>query len=178
VRAAAGYDEISHAVESYVSTARNSASDLFAREAWRLLESAYERVMNSPGDLEALGAMQLGAHYAGIAIEHSMLGATHACANPLTARYGTTHGVAIAALLSHVVRWNRAERYSDLAPDLADRVERLAEAAGLPTRLAALDVPQADLESLAENAAGQWTGRFNPRPLDAAAALEIYRCAY
>jgi len=178
VRAAAGYDAISHAVESYVSTARNSASDLFAREAWRLLESAYERVMNSPGDLEALGSMQLGAHYAGIAIEHSMLGATHACANPLTARYGTTHGVAIAALLSHVVRWNRADRYADLSPELADRVERLAEAAGLPTRLAALDVPQADLESLAENAAGQWTGRFNPRPLDAAAALEIYRCAY
>ena len=35
-----------------------------------------------------------------------MLGATHACANPLTARYGTTHGVAIAVMLPHVVRWN------------------------------------------------------------------------
>jgi alcohol dehydrogenase len=34
----------------------------------------------------------VGAHEAGIAIEQSMLGATHACANPLTARYGTTHG--------------------------------------------------------------------------------------
>ena len=30
--------------------------------------------------------MQLGAHFAGIAIEQSMLGAAHACANPLTAR--------------------------------------------------------------------------------------------
>src|ERR1039458_2733058 len=48
----------------------------------------------------------MGAHYAGNAIENSMLGATHACANPLTAHYGTTHGVAIAALLAHVVRWN------------------------------------------------------------------------
>src|SRR6266851_3712438 len=135
VRAAAGYDAISHAVESYVSTARNSASDLFAREAWRLLESAYERVMNSPGDLEALGAMQLGAHYAGIAIEHSMLGATHACANPLTARYGTTHGVAIAALLPHVVRWNDAARYAGLSAQLPDRLARLAEAGDLPSRI-------------------------------------------
>ncbi len=50
--------------------------------------------------------MLLGAHQAGIAIEQSMLGATHACANPLTARYGTTHGVAIAVMLPHVVRWN------------------------------------------------------------------------
>src|SRR5262249_5966949 len=122
VRAASGYDAISHAVETYVSTAKTPASDLFAREAWRLLNGAYERAMNSPSDLEALGAMLLGAHYAGIAIEHAMLGATHACANPLTARYGATHGVAIAALLSHVVRWNDEERYAALAPDLAARL--------------------------------------------------------
>jgi hypothetical protein len=31
---------------------------------------------------------------------------------------------------------------------------------------------------LAEEAAEQWTGRFNPRPFDAAGALEIYQCAY
>jgi alcohol dehydrogenase len=178
VRAAAGYDAISHAVESWVSTARTPASNLFAREAWRLLSGAYQRVMTSPGDIDALGDMLLGAHYAGVAIEHSMLGATHACANPLTARYGTTHGVAIAALLSHVVRWNGDGLYSELAPELAERLAGLAGASGLSTRIGALGVPQADLESLAAEAAGQWTGRFNPRPFDAAGALEIYRCAY
>jgi alcohol dehydrogenase len=56
--------------------------------------------------------MQLGAFYAGVAIENSMLGATHACANPLTARYGTAHGAAIAMLLPSVVRWN--ERAGDV----------------------------------------------------------------
>src|SRR5262245_34095790 len=178
VRAAAGYDAISHAVETYVSTARHPASGLFSREAWRLLDGAYERAMRSPGDLQALGDMQLGAHYAGIAIEHSMLGATHACANPLTARYGTTHGVAIAALLTHVVAWNRDDRYAELSGDLATRLEHLAQACGLYTRLREIDVPNEDLESLAEQAASQWTGRFNPRPFDRAAALEIYQCAY
>src|SRR5262249_21858820 len=137
-----------------------------------------ERAMQSPGDLPAQGGMQLGAHYAGIAIEHSMLGATHACANPLTARYGTTHGVAIAALLTHVVAWNRDPRYTDLCGDLSYRLEQLAQASGLCTRLQDIGVPKADLESLAEQAASQWTGRFNPRPFDKAAALEIYECAY
>src|SRR5579862_5083276 len=135
VRASAGYDAISHAVETWVSTARNSASDLFAREAWRLLNGAYERVMDAPGDLEANGAMLLGAHYAGIAIEHSMLGAAHACANPLTAHYGTTHGVAIAVLLPQVVRWNwsaAGRLYQELAGgDLADRLAGMAAAAQL-----------------------------------------------
>ena len=31
---------------------------------------------------------------------------------------------------------------------------------------------------LADDAAGQWTGTFNPRPLTAVDALEVYRCAF
>ncbi|HEY0283908.1 MAG TPA: iron-containing alcohol dehydrogenase [Vicinamibacterales bacterium] len=106
VTAAAGYDAIAHAVESFVCTKRNARSQERSLEAWRLLEANYERVLTTPGDLEARAAMQLGAFHAGTAIELSMLGATHACANPVTARYGTTHGNAIAILLPHVVRWN------------------------------------------------------------------------
>jgi alcohol dehydrogenase len=126
--------------------------------------------------------MLLGAHYAGIAIENSMLGAAHACANPLTAHYGTPHGVAIAVLLPHVVRWNwtAAEPlYRTLAgADLADHLAEMAGAAGLACRLRDLGVPQESLAALAEEAATQWTGRFNPRPFGAAAALEIYQSAY
>ena len=106
VTASAGFDAISHAVETYVTAKRNPLSEMFSREAWRLLEGNYERVIASPGDVEARGAMLLGAYYSGVAIESSMLGATHACANPLTAHYGAEHGVAIALLLPHVVRWN------------------------------------------------------------------------
>lgn len=117
VTATAGYDAIAHAVETYVSTKRNAFSEMLSREAWRLLEANYERVLIAPFDLEARAAMQLGAYYAGMAIELSMLGATHACANPLTARYGTTHGAAIAVMLPHVVRWNAGtvgSRYDEL----------------------------------------------------------------
>jgi alcohol dehydrogenase len=182
VTATAGYDAISHAVESFVTTRRTLASIVFAREAWQLLAGNFERVLRDPCDLDARGAMLLGAHYAGIAIENSMLGATHACANPLTAHYGTTHGVAIAALLAHVVRWNwiaAGALYRELeGADLADRLAEMAAAAGLPSRLRDLGVPQDALPSLAEEAAAQWTGRFNPRPFGAAGALEIYQTAY
>lgn len=182
VTATAGYDAISHAVETYVTTCRNPVSIAFAREAWSLLAANFERVLRDPEDLEARGAMLLGAHLAGIAIENSMLGATHACANPLTAHYGTAHGVAIAALLPHVVRWNwpaADSLYQELAPgDLPERLERMAEAARLPARLRDLQVPSDALPLLAEEAATQWTGRFNPRPFGAAAAFQIYKSAY
>jgi alcohol dehydrogenase len=125
--------------------------------------------------------MLLGAHYAGIAIEQSMLGATHACANPLTARYGTAHGVAIGVMLPHVVRWNHevaGARYGDLREDLPGFLERLARAGGLPATLRELGAEAADLEALAADATTQWTGTFNPRPFDQSGALDLYRNAY
>ena len=195
VTAAAGFDAVAHAVESYVTTRRNSVSDTFAREAWRLLEANYERVLTHPADLEARGAMQLGAHYAGVAIENSMLGATHACANPLTQHYGTTHGEAIALMLPHVVRWNAsfvAARYAELlrasglrdvdetnaGETLAARLDELKAAGALEDDLHAAGVGQDALEMLASEAAKQWTGTFNPRPFDAGGALELYRRAF
>ena len=119
--AVTGIDALSHALESYVTTRRNPLSQMFAREAWRLLEANFETVLRQPGDLEARGAMQLGAHFAGIAIENSMLGVCHACANPLTAHYGLTHGIAIGILLPHVIRFNAAAvggLYGDLAHEV------------------------------------------------------------
>lgn len=197
VTAVAGFDAIAHAVESFVTTRRTPLSDIFAREAWRLLEPNYERVLAAPHDGEARAAMLLGAHLAGAAIEHSMLGATHACANPLTQRYGTTHGAAIASLLPHVVRWNArvvVDRYrellqlsrrdarnavdNDAGEELAARLEELAAAGGLSQTLRESGVRASDLEMLAAEASKQWTGTFNPRPFDAAGALQIYEAAY
>ena len=71
-------------------------------------------------NLEGRGAMQLGANFAGTAIENSMLGATHACANPLTAHYGITHGVAIGIMLPHVIRFN-APAVGGLYGDLGEQ---------------------------------------------------------
>src|SRR5262249_16180010 len=102
VAAIAGYDALSHTAQAYWTNARTPISDLLGLDGWRRLEGHYERVLEEPDDVQARGEMLLGAHEAGIAIDQSMLGATHACANPLTAEYGTTHGIAIATMLPHV----------------------------------------------------------------------------
>jgi alcohol dehydrogenase len=190
VTAMAGYDAIAHAVETWVTTRRTPFSETFSRRAWDLLSVAFERVMTHPGDGEARASMLLGSHFAGIAIEQSMLGAAHACSNPLTARYDLAHGLALSILLPHVVRWNApavSERYAALigsadaavaAEQLARTLERFGRAGGLGGRLQDHGVPGDALPELAALAAEQWTGTFNPRPFDAAGALEIYRAAY
>src|ERR1043166_1007391 len=57
ITATSGFDAMAHAVETYVTTKRNPISELFSREAWRLLEPNYERVLRRPDDLEARAAM-------------------------------------------------------------------------------------------------------------------------
>ena len=193
VSAMAGYDAIAHAVETAVTAKRSTLSDVFSHQAWQLLSGAFERVLLHPTDAEARSAMLLGAHFAGMAIEHSMLGAAHACANPLTARHGIVHGLALAILLPHVVRWNapvardryaallgaprRRARDEDPAERLARRLEDFAIAGHLAITLGDAGVDEAAIPELARLAATQWTGTFNPRPFDAKGAEEIYRAA-
>jgi alcohol dehydrogenase len=85
VTALTAVDALSHAVETYVTTRRNPVSLLFSRESFRLLAANFETVFADPDNLPARAGMQLAAAYAGLAIENSMLGASHALANPLTA---------------------------------------------------------------------------------------------
>ena len=197
VTAAAGFDAIAHAVETAVTMRRNAISAMYSREAFWLLNHHFENVLETPHDVMARAAMQLGAFYAGIAIEQSMLGAAHACANPLTARFQMAHGVALGIVLPHVVRWNAqtsADLYRELISNsdnlkettttmdsglqLADRLVNIGNACGFPSRLRDTGVLKNDLEALARAAAEQWTGTFNPRPFSTSEALEVYECAY
>lgn len=182
VTALTGIDALSHAVESYVTSKRSPVSQMFAREGWKLLEVNLEKVLHDPGDLEGRGAMQMGAFLAGTAIENSMLGVCHACANPLTAHYGITHGLAIGIMLPHVIRFNAAEvedlyaelveevgltngHEGDAAETLIERIRQLMAMAKVPTTLGSCGVARGILPVLAEEANQQWTARFNPRPV-------------
>ena len=102
----------------------------------------------------------------------------------LTARVGIAHGVAVGLMLPHVVRFNAADGnnpYAELmgdAEELVHVIEGFLEAGHLPKRLAQCGVDSEILQELARSAATQWTASFNPRPVDEAALLEIYRAAY
>ena len=192
VTALTGIDALSHALETFVTTKRSSISLTFSRESWRLLSRYLPRVLNDPGDLEAREGMQIGACLAGLAIENSMLGATHALANPLTSEFDLVHGQAIGILLPHVIRYNGVEVgawYQELVTDpqvsveesceqLAQFVQGLVTQAGLPTSLSQCDIPRENLSKLADQAAEQWTAQFNPRKVGSGELATIYEQAF
>lgn len=184
IAAASGFDAIAHSVETLGSTRRTPMSDCFSRSAWRHLNANYERMLSAPEDLDARGAMLLGAHLAGLAIENSTLGPAHACAVPLGAHYGLLHGASLGLILPEIVEWALEDSTDELNLDglspasLSRRLRDLRSAANLPTALRDVSIPEEALPRLAEEAAAQWTAKFSSRRFDAAAALEIYRAAF
>ncbi|MDE2690615.1 MAG: iron-containing alcohol dehydrogenase [Acidobacteriota bacterium] len=209
VMAATGLDAFSHAMESFVATAANPYSRMFASEGFRRLLRGFEVVVGArcaesrarskpkpdAAINESWGDMLLGAHLAGAAIEASMLGAAHGLANPLTARYDITHGVAVAVMLDHVVRFNGETGdtgYGGLvrllggdgvgdrsaSTRLADSWTGLRGSVGVAGRLRDLGVEEADLEVLASQASKQWTAQFNPRAVTASDMLSLYEAAF
>ena len=121
-----GYRAISNAVETLLSTRRTPISECFSREAWRLLDGSFARVVRVPEDLEARSAILLGAHFAGLAVEYAALGPAHACAQPLVENYHLSAGSALGLVLAPALEW--IEQGEDLVP----RLEELASMAELP----------------------------------------------
>lgn len=204
VTALTGIDALTHALETYVTNKRNAVSECFSREAWSLLSRGFPRVIEDPTDLSGRTQMQLGAAFAGMAIEASMLGSAHALANPLTAFLGVAHGQAVGMMMPFVVRFNHdvvEHRYRELAHLLpgvsyedrrsgseiiADRFTDWLQLAGLCTRLTQLenwsappDSPQFEtrISEMADMASKQWTGAFNPRAASVDDYSRIYRSA-
>jgi alcohol dehydrogenase len=193
VSAVTGIDAVAHAIESFVCSKRNPLSNTYSLAAFRQLEPHFERVISHPADLGARSAMLLGAHFAGMAIEAAMLGVCHSCANPLTAHYGITHGVAVGVMLPHVIRFNApaaGDLYAELVAEtvgkngqpaadvLAARVTGMLTVAGLPRTLKECGVSETILPLLAEEANQQWTARFNPREVAESDILGLYRAAW
>ncbi len=196
VTACTGMDAIAHAVETAVTNRRNPVSWLYSREAFRLLIANFFRVLGTPDDVKARGGMLLGAAYAGLAIENSMLGAAHSAANPLTAHFGIAHGQAVGMMLPHIVRFNAGlsdarESYRELMT-FADRLDGEATAAhavetlvscledclliaGFSSSLTDCGVPEKAILMIAEEAAAQWTATFNPHPATADDFARLYR---
>jgi alcohol dehydrogenase len=198
VTACTGIDAIAHVVETAVTKKRNAFSLMCAHEGFKLTVPNLPRVFSNPDDLEARGRMQLGAAFAGMAIENSMLGAAHAAANPLTAHYGIIHGQAVGMMLPHVVRFNGQDpaalkAYAELAsaPEIAcisDGLDEALEAlvrwlevlldlAQMPRSLADCGVQQSMIPTMAKEAAKQWTATFNPRPISEDDFHRLYEAA-
>lgn len=170
IAASTGIDAMAHAVECFTSNKANPFSDLFAKEAARLIFGNIEAACEDPEAEEAKTAMLIGAFYAGVAISSSGTTGVHALSYPLGGKYHIPHGVSNAMLLLPVMGFNKpactkefAGLYDAVAGPAAkaarltddEKADRLLERMGaiirrleIPSSLAAFGIGTEALEEL------------------------------
>lgn len=141
--------------------------------------------------------MALGQYMTGMAFSNVGLGVVHGMAHPLSAFYGTPHGVANAVLLPYVMEYNKdytgdkfkaiaevmgvdttgmdQETYRDAAIKAVDQLKKDVK---IPHTLKEIGVKEEDLDALADAAMADVCTGGNPRPCSKAEVLAVYKKAY
>ena len=188
--ATTGIDALSHCLETYANRVAHPAVDTRSLEGVRLIGTHLARCVADGRDAEARAAVSLGSLYGGLALGPVNTAGVHALAYPLGGEFHMAHGLSIALLLPHVVRFNlpaMPERHAALAAvlggtcaaDLPDLLSGLIARCGIDARLSAHGIPRDALPRLAD--AGMQVTRLlknNPREVTRADALRIYEAAY
>ena len=195
--AATGTDALVHGVESLASLGRNPVSEAYAHQAVTLVHRWLPAAVADGTDLEARARLLLGSHLAGLALTLSGLGLVHGIAHAVTAYTGAAHGVALAAVLEPVLRFNARggtiDSYAGIAFDLGvgdrggsternadaaiDELRRVTEQVGSHTTLGALGCTEQLLPDLARTALADAVTGNNPRRPNIAELDRLLRAA-
>jgi acetaldehyde dehydrogenase/alcohol dehydrogenase len=105
-----GIDDLTHALEAYVSVCATDFTNGLALEAIRLLfkylPSAYHNGANDP---KAREKVHYAASIAGMAFANAFLGICHSLAHKLGSTFHVPHGLANALMITHVIRYNATD---------------------------------------------------------------------
>ena len=191
--AATGMDALTHAVESYVSTAATPLTDDCAVKAIELIARYLPTAVSEPKNQEAREKMAYAQFLAGMAFNNASLGYVHAMAHQLGGFYDLPHGVCNALLLPHVEAFNMSAASGKLNevgailqannPQLAGldpvaAIKKLADIVGIPKSLEELGVKREDFDVLAANALKDVCGFTNPVQASHAEIVGIFAEAY
>jgi 4-hydroxybutyrate dehydrogenase len=193
--AATGIDAISHAIEELCSPVWHPVIESIALGALRSAATQLRKAFERPRDLGARQEMMMAAMAGGIGFEKG-LGAVHSLSHAIGAVADANHGALNAVLLPHVLRFNRdclpraaaidmaasigyeADRPEEAGDFVADWIEDLVRALGLPSRLRELGVARELRESVIALALVDHCHRTNPRACGAGEFGDLWDAAW
>lgn len=198
VTSSSGMDALTHAVESYTSMNATILTDLFAKEAIKMIGRSLRTAVAKGDNLKARYDMAIGSLYAGIPLANAGVTAVHALAYPLGGQFNIPHGVANGLLLPYVMEFNalgNPTKFARIALYLGEKVDHLqlveqarhaAKAVkelykdlDLPQSLNDLKIPREAVPAMARAAVA--IARLmvnNPRSMTAKDAEKIYEAAF
>ena len=191
--ASTGMDAMTHAIEGLITKGAWEMTDMLHLKAIEIIGHSLEASVD--GDQNGREKMALGQYIAGMGFSNVGLGLVHGMAHPLSAWYNIPHGVACAALLPTVMKYNKeytGEKYREIAlvlgikgaaemslEDVRDaacgEIDRLSKAVGIPATISELGVKEADIPAIAEDALRDVCTPGNPRETTVEEIIALYQ---
>ncbi|AUB51579.1 lactaldehyde reductase [Enterococcus mundtii] len=191
--AATGMDAMTHAIEGLITKGAWEMSDMFHLKAIEIIGRSLADSVN--GDPKGREDMALGQYLAGMGFSNVGLGLVHGMAHPLSAWYDIPHGVACAALLPTVMKYNKeftGNKYREIAKALnikdaesrsiedirdaaCEAIDALSKKVGIPATISELGVKEADIAKIAEDAFQDVCTPGNPRETNVSEIIDIYQ---
>lgn len=191
-----GMGALSHAIEAYLSAAASVPTDINALKAIELIARNLPRAVAHGSDVDARTGMLLGSMLAGFAYNSAILGLAHSISHPLTVHCGLSHGIANAAVLPHVMRYNApavSGKIRDIGLSMALNVKEVPADEAVETTIAAIadlsrrigiptlreaEVSREAFDAIATDALKEISTIFNPRNPKKEDVLRILENAY
>lgn len=191
--ASTGMDAMTHAIEGFITKGAWEMTDMLHLKAIEIIGHSLEASVD--GDQNGREKMALGQYIAGMGFSNVGLGLVHGMAHPLSAWYNIPHGVACAALLPTVMKYNKeytGEKYREIALVLGIKgaaemsledvreaacgeIDRLSKAVGIPETISELGVKEADIPAIAEDALRDVCTPGNPRETTVEEIIALYQ---
>ena len=203
ITAMTGLDALTHAIESYSCLQKNPVSQSLGRSAMLLISQNLEKCIKTPHDKQARLAMANGSLLAGSAFSNSMVGIVHAIGHSLGGVCSVPHGLAMAILLPHCMRFNLEKCEDDYAEILSFLVEpeeyvairkedrayrcidiisdfenRIASLSGLSLRLRDNKVDSSAFDEIADRAINDGAMIVNPKAVSREDVVSILNEAF
>lgn len=190
--AATGMDAMTHAIEGFITKGAWEMSDMLHLKAIEIIGRSLRSSV--AGEEKGREEMALGQYIAGMGFSNVGLGLVHGMAHPLSAWYNIPHGVACAALLPTVMKYNKdftGEKYRDIAKALnvegaetltieevrdaaCAAIDQMSKDVGIPATISELGVKAEDIAKIAEDALKDVCTPGNPRDTSLEEIIEIY----
>ncbi|MDQ8524522.1 lactaldehyde reductase [Enterococcus faecium] len=191
--ASTGMDAMTHAIEGFITKGAWEMTDMLHLKAIEIIGHSLEASVD--GDQNGREKMALGQYIAGMGFSNVGLGLVYGMAHPLSAWYNIPHGVACAALLPTVMKYNKeytGEKYREIALVLGIKgaaemsledvreaacgeIDRLSKAVGIPETISELGVKEADIPAIAEDALRDVCTPGNPRETTVEEIIALYQ---
>ena len=201
--AATGMDAITHAIEAYTCLQKNPMSDAFATAAIKSISSNLMEVVNNGKNEEGRFNLAVASTMAGVAFSSSMVGAVHGIGHTVGAIAHVHHGMAMAILLPHIMKYNMQSiepLYAELLLPLAGEdfyintpkenramacinyIEKmnsdLNKICGMPTTLREAGVSEDQLSNIAKQSLNDGAMIVNPVDMNSEEVLHVLKAAF